>query len=274
MRRWSFVAGALLIVLGVFALLQVALNAIGISFRIWAIFWPLVLIGLGAWIVMGFTRRGGASGVAHERATVPLEGAAEAAITIHHGAGRLMIGGAGADDQLLSGSFGGGLDASRRLESGRLMVNMRVRDRDFSRYFFGPWNHGWAGALDWDFQLNRGIPLSLHLETGASETRLSLLDLKVRELSLKTGASSTMVDLPTSAGFTRMTVESGAAAIRIHVPQGVAASIHVKSALAGIHVDTVRFPHSGGGYVSSDYAQAANKVEIFIETGVGSVDIS
>jgi len=231
-----------------------------------------VLIGLGAWIVMGFTRRGYRS-VESERASVPLEGAAEAAITVRHGAGRLLIG-AGAEDQLLTGSFGGGLDVSRRMDSSKLVVDMRVRDRDFSRYFFGPWNHGWAGALDWDFQLNRNVPLSLRLETGASETRLSLLDLKVRDLSLKTGASSTMVDLPVAAGFTRMTVESGAAAMRIHVPQGVAASINVKSALAGIRVDTMRFPRSGNGYVSSDYAQAANKVEIFIETGVGSVDIS
>jgi predicted membrane protein len=68
-------------------------------------------------------------------------------------------------------------------------------------------------------------------------------------------------------------VESGAAAVKIRVPQGVAASIQVKSALAGIHVDRTRFPHSATGYASTDYAGAANKVEIFVETGVGSVDI-
>ena len=151
---------------------------------------------------------------------------------------------------------------------------MRVRDRDWSRYVFGPWNHGWAGALDWDFTLNRSVPLSLRLETGASETRLSLLDLQVRELWLKTGASSTMIDLPRAAGLTRMTVESGAAAIRIHVPQGVAASIDVRSALAGVHVDSTRFPRSGSGYRSADFDTALNKVEIHVETGVGSLDIT
>ena len=58
------------------------------------------------------------------------------------------------------------------------------------------------------------------------------------------------------------------------MPQGVAASIEVRSALAGVHVDGTRFPRSGSGYRSPDYDSAANKVEIRVETGVGSLDIS
>jgi len=149
---------------------------------------------------------------------------------------------------------------------------MRVKDRDVSHYIF-PWTRGWAGLLDWDFTLATGLPLFLTLETGASESRLSLTELQVRELRVKTGASSTTVDLPASAGFTRVTVESGAAAVRLRIPGGVAASILVRSALAGVHVDRTRFPQAGGGYRSPDYEQAANKVEILVETGVGSIDI-
>jgi predicted membrane protein len=127
--------------------------------------------------------------------------------------------------------------------------------------------------LDWEFTLSTRIPLFLSLETGASESRLSLTDLQVRELRVKTGASSTTVDLPSATGFTRVMVESGAAAVRLRVPQGVSASIQVRSALAGVHVDRSRFPQAGAGYRSSDYDRAANKVEIFVETGVGSVDV-
>lgn len=281
MRRWSFVVGAVLIVLGVLAILQTGLNVLGIAFRIGWIFWPLLLIGAGVWFIMGFSRggfswggfsRGGRSGVTREQTALPLEGATEAAVTIRHGAGRLTVSGGAGADQLLTGSFGGGLDVSRRADAGRVTVDMRVRDRDVSHYFF-PWGRGWAGALDWDIAMNSSIPLSLRLETGASESRLSLTDLKVTDLSIKTGASSTTVDLPRAAGLTRVQVESGAAAVKLRVPQGVAASIQVKSALAGIHVDRSRFPLSAAGYASPDYAGAAHKVEIFVETGVGSVDI-
>lgn len=274
MKRWSFIVGAILIILGVFALLQVGLDALGVHFRIWWVFWPLVLIGLGVWIVSGFWR-GGFSRASRERenASVPLEGATEAEITIHHGAGRLVVEAGAGGGELLSGTFGGGLDATRHTNGGRLSVDMRVRERDWRSYVFGPWDRGWAGALDWNLALTKSIPLSLRLETGASESRLSLIDLQLRELWLKTGASSTMVDLPAAAGFTRVRVESGAAAIKLHVPQGVAASIHVSSALAGIHVDGSRFPRSGGGYRSPDWDSAANKVEIDVETGVGSLDV-
>jgi hypothetical protein len=273
MIRFRFVAGAVLIVLGVIVLLNVMFHALGINFRVGWIFWPVVLIGVGVWLVRGFTRTGGRSDMPREQASIPLEGATEAAITVHHGAGRLTMGSGAAADHLLSGSFGGGLDAARTRQDARLRVDMRVRERDFSRYVFGPWHNGWAGRLDWDFTLNSSIPLDLRLETGASETHLALTDLKVRELTIKTGASSTTVDLPRAASVTRMHVESGAAALKIRVPQGVAATILLKSALAGIHVDTTRFPPAAGGYRSAGYEGAVNKVEILVETGVGSIDI-
>ena len=271
MRRIRFVIVAILIFLGVLAILNALLAAVGINFRVGWIFWPVVLIAIGVWLVTGFTR-GGLTEVPREQAALPLEGATEAAVTVRHGAGRLTVSAGAGPDQLLSGSFGGGLDAQRHRESGRALVDMRVKDREIRHYFF-PWRRGWHGMLDWDFTLNAGIPLFLHFETGASESRLSLADLQVRELDLKTGASSTTIDLPSSAGFTRVHVESGAAAVKIRVPQGVAAFIQVKSALAGVHVDQGKFPQAAGGYRSPDWERAMNKVEIFVETGVGSIDI-
>jgi hypothetical protein len=273
MMRFRFAAGAVLIVVGALVLLNVLFHALGIMFRVGWIFWPVVLIGLGVWLVSGFSRGGNRPGVSREQASIPLEDASEAALNVHHGAGRLTIGSGAAPGQLLSGSFGGGLEAEQRREGARLNVDMSMKERDFSRYIFGSWQKGWAGRLDWDFILNASVPLDLRLETGASETLLSLTELKVRELSIKTGASSTTVDLPRSVALTRVHVESGAAAVKIRVPQGVAATILVKSALAGIHVDSMRFPPAASGYRSAQYEGAANKVEILVETGVGSVDI-
>jgi len=49
--------------------------------------------------------------------------------------------------------------------------------------------------------------------------------------------------------------------------------IRIESGLSGITIDEKRFPHSGSHYISPDFAAAANKVEINIETGVSSVTI-
>jgi hypothetical protein len=270
MRRWSSIVGLVFVVIGVFALLQVALTALGIAFKIWWIFWPFVLIGIGVWIILGVSRP--TRSAVREQASVPLDGASEASIRVRHGAGRLTIGPGSSGGTLASGVFGGGLDASTSREGSRLSVDMRVKYRNVSDYII-PWSRGGFGLLDWDFTINPDVPVALALETGASESRLNLTDLQVRDLRVSTGASSTVVELPARAGAVKVSIECGAAAVRLLVPGGVAAWVRVRHALAGIHVDTTRFPRSGDEYRSPDYERAANKVEIFVETGVGSVDI-
>lgn len=261
MVRWNWVLGIVLIVLGVVLLLGIV-----------RVFWPVLLIAVGVLVVLGATWRGGAA--VREQAAIPLEGAREASVRIRHGAGRLLVGAGAAAGDLVSGSFGGGLEADSRRDGERLVVNMQVKHRDFSHVVL-PWTRGAPGGLDWDVVLNATVPLSLELETGASESRLALTDLQVRDLRVSTGASSTTVDLPARAGMTRVRLESGAAAARLRVPQGVAAQVTAHGALAGIRVDEARFPKSAGGvYRSTDYDTAQNRVEILVETGVGSVEVS
>jgi hypothetical protein len=118
------------------------------------------------------------------------------------------------------------------------------------------------------------VPLSLKCETGASKSALDLRDLKVTELELETGASSTEVTLPANAGYTRVKVEAGAARVDIRVPGGVAGRIRTSAGLASIAVDETRFPGIDNRYQSPDYETAINKVDIVVETGVGAVSIS
>ena len=93
------------------------------------------------------------------------------------------------------------------------------------------------------------------------------------DLQLKTGASASEVFLPAYAKMTTVKIGSGAAAVSVHVPPGVAARIHVKSGLASIDVDPRRFPRDGEWYVSPDYGTAQNRAQIEVETGVGAVSI-
>jgi predicted membrane protein len=81
------------------------------------------------------------------------------------------------------------------------------------------------------------------------------------------------VNLPIQAGYTRVEVESGAASVTLRVPEDVAARIKASGGLSEISVDQNRFPRTGNGYQSADYDTAANKVDILIETGVGSVKV-
>jgi len=89
LKRWTVVIGAALILLGMITIGNNILRAIGFNYRIGWIFWPIVLIGLGIWVIQGFTVGGWKGGeVPREDASIPLDGAAEASIRVKNGAGR------------------------------------------------------------------------------------------------------------------------------------------------------------------------------------------
>ncbi|MBN1811695.1 MAG: hypothetical protein JXA14_07660 [Anaerolineae bacterium] len=264
MRRGTIFWGAIIILLGILLLI----NSF-IEIDIGKFFWPSLLIALGLWVLWGvFTAP---RTFETEEATIPLEGATQARIRMRHGAGRLRVGGGAGPDELLSGSFGGGLEQQAKLAGDTLDVEMKVRVS--AAHFAFPWMWGPRSTLDWTVSLNEEIPLSLDLETGASDTRLDLSDLRVTDLRVQTGASSSEITLPASAGHTKATISSGAASVRVRVPEGVAARVKVSGGMADIRVDKSRFPRAGDVYQSEDYDAAENKVDIAIDTGVGSVSV-
>ncbi len=260
---WAIV----LILVGVVLLLGNLGVLVGVN--IWGVIWPLVLMAFGAWVLYGALA--GPKAVEVEEASIPLEGAARARVKISHGAGRLTLAAGAASDQLATGKFGGGLEYRARREGDKLDVKMHIRDHGWNFIFLPNW--GRLGGLDWAVGLNKDVPLELKLETGAGRSHLDLAELKVTDLKLETGASETRITLPANAGFTRVKIEAGAASVDINVPGGVAARIRTQSGLSSIRVDSTRFPRSGSYYESPDYASAANKAEIDIETGVGSVNV-
>jgi hypothetical protein len=265
MRRGSIFWGSLILVMGVILLI----NQFVPGFNAWGVFWPLVLVGLGVWFLMG-QRWAGSRNLENEQVHIPLADIRDARITMHHGAGKLEIMSSGTPGELLSGSFWGGVE--QRLDRSGSSARLDLRTASlpvFTGWPFVMVNEG----LSWNIGLTREIPLQLEVETGASETRLNLQDLLITDLSIKTGASSSMVTLPANAGGTRVNVQSGAASVELTLPQGVAGRIHVQSGLAGVHIDQNRFPATGSGYETPGYETATNKAEIFVETGVASITI-
>jgi hypothetical protein len=266
MRRSSSIWGVILILVGGLFLLK-SLGLLG-GIDPWSFIWPVFLIGFGLWFLLGATI--GRRSIQMEQVSLSLEAAGRAKVRVRHGAGRLQIGSGAGPGELVSGSFGGGLDHRINRKGDAQEVDMRLPGvpNFFMNWGWGPWT-----SLDWDFALNGSIPLELDIQTGASETKLDLTDLLVTDLSVKTGASSTVVTLPTKAGYTGVRIEAGAASIVLRVPENVAARIRVGGALSGVQVDRDRFPRQGGMYQSPDYETAENKAEIHVETGVGSITV-
>jgi len=259
MRRNLLFWGSILILLSALFLLK----ALGITHDVWGYFWLLAVGLLGVWfIVRALWHPKGEEG---EQVAIELQGAQQASLHLNHGAGRLHIGAGAGAGFLLSGDFGYGLDYKTSVEGDKLEVNMRTASN------FGPFL---GEGFDWNLSLTRDIPLSLTINSGASESKIDLSELRVSYLKLETGASATALTLPAQAGSTLAEINAGLATVNIRVPDGVAARIRIKEGLSSRSINSVRFPRlEGNVYQSPDYDQAANRVELSIETGVGSINI-
>jgi hypothetical protein len=246
-------------------------NNLGIfTINIWRLFWPAVLIILGVWFLVGTAA--GKTEFEMEESSLDLGDAESASVTVKYGAGRLRMDASAEEGKLVSGTFASGLDSRVKKTGSSLDVVLQPPRQAFPDVFF-PGN--WIGGrgLAWDCGLAKDIPLNLVFEMGAAEVSLDFTDLQIKDLVLKTGASSTEVKLPAQAGMTHFKVEAGAASVVIDVPEGVAARVDADAGMASVSVDQNRFPKQGGIYQSADYETSDNKIDIRIETGVASIEI-
>ena len=265
MKRTVVFWAIILIAVGVLLLL----GALGVIPFGWGLFWPLLLITAGAWLVWAALTRSGV--VEIQEASIPLGDAARVHLSIHHGAGRLNITSGAPSDQLANGRFGGGLDFRTSRAGDLLDVHMRIPDQG------GRWANPWSwtsGGFDWNIGLTSEVPIDLELETGAGTVEADLSGLRVGSLGLRTGASSSKLVLPANAGYTRVEVEGGAASVVMRVPSGVAARIFGhQGGASSTKVDLQRFPRVGNDYQSADYETATNKADIQTRMGAGSVEV-
>jgi hypothetical protein len=256
---WSFTWPVVWLVAGVVLLMSTTGNLDTAPGDLLGQYWPWAAVGLGAWFLIGAVIPGGPGPL--ETLTLSLDGAQDAGVRIKFGAGDLVTRPA-APGNLVDGEFIGGV-RHQPFGAGRVEL-----EQDLT---YGlPW-------LDresrWTVGLTAEVPLDLKVETGASRARLDLIDLRVRNLELSTGAADTRVRLPRAAGATSVKASSGAASLVLEVPAGVAARIRMQMALGSGQVDESRFPRTATGYESADYATAPNRVDIDIQGGVGSVRV-
>lgn len=124
-------------------------------------------------------------------------------------------------------------------------------------------------------QLAGEVQLALNFEVGAGESDLDLTDLRVTNMHLQSGAASSRIRLPRTAGFTAVTIAGEVGEVSVEIPTGVAADIHVSGGIGGRDVDRTRFQSLGGGhYRSPNYDTAANRVDLHANLGVGQLTIN
>ena len=255
--------GAILILLGVLFYLKAA-NFI-VDVQGW--FWPIALMMLGIWILIGFSfpRVKGSS----ETFKVDLGDAARMDLVVNHGAGVLTFSSGAEDGIALSGSQGLGLEIKSNRSGDSLGVDISAGPTFLP--FLGP-----EGG-SWDFKLSKAVPVAIKLSAGSAKMDLDMTDIRLTYLGVETGASSLKVKLPEAAGHTLVDFESGAASIELIIPEGVGGRIKLEQGASSIKIDEKRFPvltSMANIYQSADFDTASNRVEIHLEGGANQVRVS
>jgi len=207
-----------------------------------------------------------------------LDGATQAAVTVHFGAGQLAIGALAptAETQLAMTTYSGPADLEPRASYSAVGGTGQL---EYQTYGHGPGFMPFVGGpaeSRMDLNLSPKVPITaLNVQTGATDTHLDLSNLLVSNLEINVGAASTWVRLPAAAKTTNAHITGGAATITLEIPPGVGAQIRHRGGLSTVNVDPNRFPSVGDGlYRSADYLTAPNNVDISIETGFTSIQVN
>lgn len=260
MKRNQLFWGAVLLLLGGLMLAGEMGVRLPNGNSLMSLFWPVLLIGLGIWVVAGVFLR---KELETESASVDLQGAREADIRIEHGAGELRLHSGASGNELLHGTFTGGLDSNASRNGDRLEVRLRpVND------FFPLPPFGFRNQRDWDVSFNAAVPVRLDMNLGANKSAIDLSELNVTDIKLKSGASETTVTLP-AHGRLDADFEVGAASLTLIVPDGVSVRARASIGAGDFSMDRSRFPTNE----SPDFANAPNAVDISVKGGAASVKI-
>jgi uncharacterized membrane protein len=255
-------------------ILSTVIYALSVPLALWSI-WITYVFWVGLFILLFTTDwlSWQLAGI-KQQTTFPLDDVNRASIHIHHEAGFLRIDSKVAENILLDGVFGGGVES--HMDRSEAVANIQMRDPERSGLLSWkyPWSWGSVSVLDWTLHLSDQIPLALEIETYAGELTLELGTLQITDLKTRVKSSSTQISLPDREGYTTVNIDAITAKLMIRVPADVSASIHNEMVMGTVEGDLARFLtlEKERHYQTENYETATKRVDIRIGGNISSVE--
>ncbi|MFO8055540.1 MAG: hypothetical protein R6U19_10315, partial [Bacteroidales bacterium] len=113
---------------------------------------------------------------------------------------------------------------------------------------------------------------SFNLNLGASDTRLELEPFKVKQVSIKGGASNVDLTLGTRYKDINVDVESGATSVLLRIPEEAGCQVHFNSFLAGKNLKGFR-RESRNYYYTPGFKEKDTRINVHVKSAVSSFKI-
>lgn len=293
----GFVWPVLLIGVGVLFLLD---NLNVINFDFWyaaSRLWPVVLIAIGldmligrrSWLISLFIgvitvgmlvaglfwlgAGGGRGEPISETISRSLEGADAGAIVIDFPVGELHLDALpSSSDELISGQVnlpgdGFRIEQSYEVDNGVARFELQTEGSGGPSDLMQMRGDDWR----WELHLTPNVPLDLTISTGVGQSNLDLRQLNLSNLEVDSGVGETRISLP-GEGQLAARIEGGIGEVVVEIPEGVAARITGDTGIGEMDIDD-DFVREGDAYVSGNYDDALDRIELHISAGIGRVEV-
>jgi hypothetical protein len=228
----------------------------------------LMVLGTAVWYDGRWTQQG----IPLPTSTIQqsLEGATQGDVTLQLGVGELRLSAMETPNGLISGTIASGHDSgvTQRFDVRDGVATFTLQQDTGSRVEL--W--GVNGIEErWELQLNPTVPLRLNLDTVAGVIRADLSKLTITALTVDSGVGQIDLTLP-QAGQLSGQINGGVGATMITIPPGVAARLTIQRGLGSVQTPT-DFTRRGDVYESPGYAEASNRIDVRISSGVGPIEV-
>lgn len=159
----------------------------------------------------------------------------------------------------------GKYDLSREQTDNSTYVTLDFRGRSRN------WNFG-GGRNRAEVQLNTTPAWNIYIDVGAASANFDLTPYKVEELRLNAGASSLRVRLGDRSEETRVRIKTGASSTTVEVPESVGCEVRLQTALSGKRIRGFE-KISSSRYQTANFDDAARKMYIDVEAGVSQITV-
>jgi hypothetical protein len=267
--------------------------------QVWRL-WPLILIAIGLELVIGRRNAtlsllivvllvaagvafllydGGLQPVGNLATTTlnaPLGGAKSASVTLDLGNSNLTVDSSAGSESLATGTleyFQGRSAPQQDLSNANGQATLTLRQNDGGGFDFASW-FGETRTPEWNLHLNPNVPTTFKANLGTGNSRIDLSESQASMVNIDSGTGNGTVFFPANAGHVTGTVNGGVGNLSLIVPDGLEARIDVSSGIGNINMDD-RFTKQGDNvYVTKDYSDAKNKLDLTLHVGIGNVEVS
>ncbi|HYF81248.1 MAG TPA: LiaF domain-containing protein [Symbiobacteriaceae bacterium] len=301
-RPRSVVGPAILILVG---LAFLADNFNLLQFNVWEMMWRLwpvwlIAVGLdmiigrrtswGSWLALGiivtivsgavwfgnnlginFTGNWETTTSPAERITISedLKDAKRATVQINSSVGEFRLEASDSTDKLVEGTvgrlngeridkdyYGSNGDMTFILKSGGLSIpNVNTR----------------RGQGVWDLKLAKNLPMDLKVGTGVGEAHIDLTGLTLNRLDVSTGIGEVDLTLPNTGNFS-VKMDNGIGQTTLRIPDGMEAKVRASKGIGSIEINGA-FERKDGYWMTPNYENAQNRVDVEISGGIGEIQI-